>query len=620
MSALEAASRLDTLTVLRLLHRELNGGANGDGAGVSEPDELLHSVVQSIHELSGASTVRGTPATPLLMSVKRGNHQSGRSYSAVPPSAHNGSAFALTEGTQVPDDALVVERATIIRLQRELEAARLNAARFEKRAKELAERCRLLETELKATTSSSAWMHDTPEARERELRMLCQELARAEARARGEATALRQALACPADVRLAQAQREVEHLRAQLNGDAHGLHQPLSVLAQADGADGAAQLAPMAAGEAEAARAEEEASPTIATPGSKALDRALSGLADTQARQSPLPAAAPIVLVPEPIQEAASAAFVPAELSEGDVSASQEEQEEEDDTNGTEEAVANAEAALHAAQTEAARLEQQEKSVRTAAELQATDAMYEEETARSASAALAAAASALSVQDPNMRPKIWRQLHAAKVHAEEEAARARRGAHNAAEAARTASAAARAAGEAAAFARATANAKALALQRCLAAQRRRADHAAKCRALMGQTEKLAASLRTERAAWERCHKEAEGLVAVLQASNQQNAIAGVVNELEMLRRDDVDPDFPPRGPLPRQRADVIMALAAERDRMSSQLAHVQGLHEAGSTIVRRLSARLETLKAKAAGGDGKAISAAGIGERFARLF
>ena len=659
------ADALDTASVLRLLLRELPlppGDASGHAAA-EQPDELLRETLRRLRTLTATTTSapprhgHGTPATPAstTTSVK----------AKLARSLHTVLSHAATSEEAAFEQEVVLDRAAVVRLQRDLEAARLNVSRAAKRERELLQRVSRLEGELQQWQLQHAG-HDAPETREMELRLLCQELARAEARARAEVSALRNALSAPADVRLAKALREVEQLRAQLSqvqgdaGEQLDLRQQLGMLAlhhdalsQAEqardeqarryghlhlphgdaGDSGAATLgSPRGVGITAGGRSAQEVlsmgGAFPASPPGKTLDQALADLAETRAQLSPLPPAAEAAGSPEAMDAVATtptSVFVPADLSDGDAS-SPSELEYEDDIMGTENAVARAEAALHAAQTESARLTEQEQSVRKAADMQAANAQFEAETARSASAAAAAAASALAAEDPRLQPKQFRQLQAAKARAEEEAARAERGAYNAAEAARTAAAAAAAAAEAAAFARATATAKAFALQHCVAAQRRRADHSAKCRALMRQTEKLAASLRGERAAWENCRREAEGLLAVLQTNGKSGpgaVLQADADELELLVSGDTQPDFPPRGPLPKKRADIIAALASERDRMSSQLAHVQGLHEGGRSLVRRLSARLVALKEvaldhKPRSGIGE--GAKGIGERFARLF
>ena len=660
------ADALDTASVLRLLLRELPpDDAPGEAASASkEPDELLRELLRRLRSVAATTSApsrhgHGTPATPAFPTTT-GKGKLARSLHTVLDHAAESEANAF-------ESEVVVDRAVVVRLQRDLEAARLNVSRAAKRERELLQKVSRLEAELQQWQLQHAH-HDAPETREMELRLLCQELARAEARARAEAKALRNALSAPADVRLAKALREVEQLRTQLSqvqgaiGDEYDLRQQLGMLAlhhdalsQAEQArdeqarryghqphgeagasePGAAMLRSPSADSgvfALAGRQDAEEVHIIggafpASPPGKTLDEALADLAETRAQLSPLPPSAEVAGSPEAMEAAGTpaAVFVPAELSDGDASPS--ELELEDDIMGTENAVARAEAALHAAQTESARLTEQEQAVRKAADMQAANAQFEAETARSASAAAAAAASALAAEDPRIQPKLFRQLQAAKARAEEEAARAERGAYNAAEAARTAAAAAAAAAEAAAFARATATAKAFALQHCVSAQRRRADHSAKCRALMGQTEKLAASLRSERAAWESCKREAEGLLAVLQTNGKSGpwtALQEDADELERLVSADTGQDFQPRGALPKKRLDIIAALASERDRMSSRLAHVQGLHEGGRNLVRRLSARLVALKEEVAQehrprglvGEG----AKGIGERIARLF
>ena len=562
-------------------------------------------------ELARAALARAAAAEQEAAAY-RAETQTARSSARRAAASVRGSSGS--EGTHVTaaSSSEALERGAVQRLQRELEAARSLAARAQRREKEL--ECRLARSEAQLSGLRDS-AHTQPEVRERELRALCQELARAETAARAELAAMR---ATPPEARFTAMQAELLEARGRVEDDS-GLRRQLGRVAlqhdalhQAEQQRGeqARRLAaltgeadepaadalhapfpppPVAAPSPAAALAPAEtrsASPLLPSPApaERTLDEAMAALAHSRASLSPAVRGAP-------------EAFTPAELS------SEEEEGEEEEQSCSAEAVQRAEAALLAAEQEAARLEAQQVGARAAADMQAANAAYEAESARTACAAAAAATAALDAEDADMTPRLHRQLAAARAHAQEQAARAERSARDAAQAASVAAAVSAAATDAAAFGRATATAKALAAVRTAGAQRRYADFAAKCDSLQGQASKLAASLRSERGACSAARKELAALVSVLQANAfHADSAAAAERQLAALELADTEPDFPRPPPLPRARDLRIRALAAERDRLSSQLAHVQGMHEAVRTLAAQLSTALSELRLEVSSG------------------
>ena len=507
--------------------------------------------------------------------------------SATPEAAGSRSAAPVAGPT--------VERAAVSRLQREMELLRATAARTSREEKRV---------------SNSAPVAAADPA----LCVLVQELARAEAAARTllaasteEASLLRE--------RLDEAERSLAASRERANALATALGQyavaaeppgrevTLAQLAEPDSYETrvasllrATELEGREAdrpAQVEASAFEDEAQMPQHAPIPAQLFESLAALADG----SSAPRRAIPVL---PGDETADAVFSPAALSSDD--------DLDDDSEVGPSDVARAQAALEAAEAEAAQLTHAERSLLQQQEQADSNYAYTAEVLLQAQAAVADADAALASAG-SYDPALLHDLSAARTRALQEATRAQESARVAASSAHAAATATAAATESAAVARATVTAKAFTAARLAAADRRNADFRAKLSAVQAQTTSLAKQLQLEATACGRVRTEATALMAVLSASGRPELVADATSraaELESLS-DEEDAVETPARPRPTGWQERIHAAARERDRLTNTLAAERARKRAAESLVALLSERLEILKKthSSAGGSGR---------------
>ena len=505
---------------------------------------------------------------------------------------------AAPEAVSTRTPAPTAERATVSRLQREMELLRATAGRISREEKRV---------------SSSAVLAPPDPA----LCALVQELARAEAAARAQLAAshdenrmlrerldgIERSLAASQEKSTAMAralglglynfQAETpgaEVTLAQLAAPDSYSMRPAAVLQTAETEDPATedgrydeQHAPFEASavEAEALPLPHDADLHEASASAALLSESLAALANTSlgvpASPRPVPTRAG--------DEAGNAALLPAELSDDDV---------EDDSEIGPGDVERAQAALELAEAEAAQLAHAEKSLRQQQEQAESDYAYASEVVQRALAAMSDADAALASTGSN-HPALLQDLSIARTHALQEATRAQESARVAASSVRAAAAAAAASAESAAVARATVTAKAFTAARFAAADRRNADFRAKLRAVQAQTSALAKQLQAEEAACGRVRTEATALMAVLSASGRpelvEDATSRAVAELESISDDEDTAETPAQQLKGWQ--ERIHSAARDRDRMTNRLAAERARKRAAESLVSVLSERLE---------------------------
>ena len=495
--------------------------------------------------------------------------------------------------------APTAERATVSRLQREMELLRATAGRTSR--------------EEKRVSSSAAVAPPDPA-----LCVLVQELARAEAAARAQLTAshdenrmLRERLDGIERSLAASQEKSTAMARAlglglyNFQAETPGAEVTLAQLAAPDSYPMRSAALPQTAVTevtvAEHGRYDEHApfeksaveDEAVPLPHDAALHDASASaalLSESLAALANTPSVVPASPRPVPTRvgdQAGDAALLPADLSDDDV---------EDDSEVGPGDVAHAQAALELAEAEAAQLAHAEKSLRQQQEQAESDYAYASEVVQRALAAVSDADAALASTGSN-HPALLQDLSIARTHALQEATRAQESARLAASSVRAAAAAAAAAAESAAVARATVTAKAFTAARLVAADRRNADFRAKLSAVQAQTTALAKQLQAEAAACGRVRTEATALMAVLSASGRpelvEDATSRAVAELESIS-DDEDTAETPAHPLTGWQ-ERIHSAARERDRMTNRLAAERARKRAAESLVSVLSERLEVL-------------------------
>ena len=499
--------------------------------------------------------------------------------------------------------APTAERATVSRLQREMELLRATAGRTSR--------------EEKRVSSSAAVAPPDPA-----LCVLVQELARAEAAARAQLTAshdenrmLRERLDGIERSLAASQEKSTAMARAlglglyNFQAETPGAEVTLAQLAAPDSYSLRSAALPQTAGTevpvaehgrydehapVETSAVEAEALPLPhnalhdaalhdASASAALLSESLAALANTP---SVVPAS-PRPVPPRADDHAGDAVRLPADLSDDDV---------EDDSEVGPGDVAHAQAALELAEAEAAQLAHAEKSLRQQQEQAESDYAYASEVVQRALAAVSDADAALASTGSN-HPALLQDLSIARTHALQKATRAQESARLAASSVRAAAAAAAAAAESAAVARATVTAKAFTAARLAAADRRNADFRAKLSAVQAQTTALAKQLQSEAAACGRVRTEATALMAVLSASGRpelvEDATSRAVAELESISDDEDTAETPAHSLTGWQ--ERIHSAARERDRMTNRLAAERARKRAAESLVSILSERLEVL-------------------------
>ena len=489
------------------------------------------------------------------------------------------------------------ERATVSRLQREMELLRATAGRTSREEKR---------------ASSSAVVAPADPA----LCVLVQELARAEAAARAQLAAsrdenrmLRERLDDIERSLAASQEKSTAMARApglglyNFQAEAPGAEVTLAQLAAPDSYSIRPAVVPPTAEDPvmEHGRYEEQApfetsaveAEALPLPNDAALHEAcvsaallsdsLAARASTSTELPPSPLALPM----RAGDYGESAANLLAELSDDDV---------EDDSEVGPDDVSRAQMALELAEAEAAQLVHAEKSLRQQQEQAEADYAYASEVVQRALAAVSDADSALASTGSN-HPALLQDLTVARTHALQEATRAQESARVAASSVRAAAAAAAASAESAAVARATVTAKAFTAARLAAADRRNADFRAKLSAVQAQTSALAKQLQAEATACSRVRTEATALMAVLSASGRpelvEDATSRAVAELDSISDDEDTAETPVHQLKGWQ--ERIHAAARERDRMTNRLAAERARKRAAESLVSVLSERLEVL-------------------------
>ena len=581
-STAAAAVRADAEAALEQANRQVRSLANAVKAAVKGQDaaqaEQRAAVVRARAAEEEAASLRAE------VQLLRG--KVAKLTRPAPPEATNTRIAAPTS-----------ERATVSRLQREMELLRATAGRTSREEKR---------------ASSSAVVAPADPA----LCVLVQELARAEAAARAQLAAshdenrmlrerldgIERSLAASQEKSTAMAralglglynfQAETpgaEVTLAQLAAPDSYSMRPGAVLQTAETEDPVAERmhddehAPFetSAVEAEALPLPHDAALHEAYASAALLSESLAALANTP----PEMPSSTVALLTGAGDDAGNAVISPAELSDDDI---------EDDSEVGPDDVARAQAALELAEAEAAQLVHAEKSLRQQQEQAESDYAYASEVVQRALAAVSDADAALA-STSSSHPALLHDLSVARTHALQEATRAQESARVAASSVRAAAAAAAASAESAAVARATVTAKAFTAARLAAADRRNADFRAKLSAVQAQTSALAKQLQAESTACSRVRTEATALMAVLSASGRpelvEDSTSRAVAELESISDDEDTAETPAQQLKGWQ--ERIHSAARERDRMTNRLAAERARKRAAESLVSVLSERLE---------------------------
>ena len=574
-----AAVRADAEAALEQANRQVRSLANAVKAAVKGQDAAQAEQRAAVARSKAAEE----EAASLRAEVQLLRGKVAKLTRSAPPEA-------VSTRTAAP----AVERATVSRLQREMELLRATAGRTsreEKRGSSSAAvapadpaLCVLVQELARAEAAARAQLAASLDEN-RMLRERLDDIERSLAASQEKTTAMAQALGLytlqaetpAAEVTLAQlAAPDLYYTRSATILHAAETENP--VAGHVD--DDEEHDFETSAAEAEALPLPHDAALHEASASAALLSDTLAALADSSSA---------VLASPRPFPAlAGDAAVLPAELSDEDV---------EDDSEVGPDDVARAQAALELAEAEAAQLAHAEKSLRQQQEQAESDYAYASEVVQRALAAVSDADAALASTGSN-HTALLQDLSVARTRALQEATRAQESARVAASSLRAAAAAAASAAESAAVARATVTAKAFTAARLAAADRRNADFRAKLSAVQAQTASLAKQLQAEATACGRVRTEATALMAVLSASGRPELVEDATSraaELEVIS-DDED-----RAETPAQRLkgwqERIHSAARERDRLTNRLAAERARKRAAESLVSILSERLEVLLA-----------------------